>query len=268
MATMNIYANGETAGSSFYIASEWTCVMDPNGVVKLQSGPTLGAATFSYTLPDLPVGTRINNVSVHAIIGKRFMPATGIAIGYPQANKIKFEESDEESGLYIADIQGFQDATTTTKVTYTFKAASNRKVGKSVNSLSFDDVYLILDYTLPESDWSMNMTDDSVTISIVGTEDNSDYYHRVLVECANNTVIDRLLLPGEHDYTFSIDPSWMNYFPTGNTGYGTVIVQTLDNNQELLGTSEPVEFSFHSSTPLLPEPGMLEIHEAQNMFGT
>lgn len=91
--------------------------------------------------------------------------------------------------LYSANIS-FEDASVTTKVTYSFKAAGDSNVeGMHSGTLTFDDVYLLIDYTPPCSDWSLSTTSEyageTIWADIVMTDDNQDYTHKVVVSCGS-----------------------------------------------------------------------------------
>lgn len=172
MAQVIIHANGETTGSSFHLVSRW----NRSGNSYLY-GPTVASATYTYSLAMLPAGSTVTKVTVMARVGVRFTPNGGVARGYPKANDAQLTEvaGSTDPFLYSAVIS-FKDTSSTTKVTYSFRAAGYGQDGEHSGSLSFDDVYLLVDYIPPCSDWSLSATSEytgnSIWADIVMTDSN------------------------------------------------------------------------------------------------
>lgn len=167
------------AAPNFNLSSSWRCAKSTDTLWIICYGPTTGSYeyTFSYALPQ---GARVNSAKVHATWGS---PLSGI--GLNQVNGISFDDD------------GFADVTeaatsTVTKVTFSFKV--NGSIYKDSNlhtgSMGYSDVYLVLDYTVPMSEWSVSETEvlfgQSLQVEIVPADNG--YLHMLTVAFGDETI--------------------------------------------------------------------------------
>lgn len=267
MAQAIIYANGETSGSSFHLVSEWK-----GSTTGYEYGPTINSITYSYSLSGLPKGAKNVKITAYARIGARFTPLSGTDSSYPKANGVKFTKAvnSSDSYLYSANVE-FSDISVSTKVTYSFKANGDASMGiPRSGSLSFDDVYLLIEYTPPCSDWTISSTSEHVgeTIwaDVVLTEDNASYSHKVVVSCGSRLLFAGNASPGQSRIWISLDSAWMEQFPDSTVGIVQAVLETYNENDELLGTSEPVAIELLCPGDMIPTAGVIAI-TGTNMFG-
>lgn len=267
MAQAIIYANGETSGSSFHLVSEWK-----GSTTGYEYGPTISSATYSYSLSGLPKGAKNVKATVYARIGARFTPLSGTASSYPKANGVRFTKvtNSSDPNLYSARVE-FSDASISTKVTYSFKANGDASIAiPRSGSLSFDDVYLLVEYTPPCSDWMLSSTSEyvgeTIWADVVLTEDNALYSHKVVVSCGSGLLFTGSASPGQSRIWIALNSAWMEQFPDSTVGVARAVLETYNENGELLGVSDPVEIELLCPDDMVPTAGTITI-TGTSMFG-
>ena len=210
----------------------------------------------------------MTNVRVYARIGVRYTPYSGTADGYPKANGVSFVSAGtDDTYLKYADI-AFEDSSVTTKVTYSFKAAGDTT--HTSGALPFDDVYLVVDYTPPCSDWTIGSTSvyagSTFRVSIVMTDDNQEYTHKVVVSNGTDTLCTGTGSPGQSTIWVYLSAASLKYFPDTDAGQAFVTLETYNADGILLGTSDPIEIEVLCPDNVIPSTGTLTV-SGTNMFG-
>lgn len=267
LAQAIIYANGETSGSSFHLISEWK-----GDGTRHTYGPTIASATYTYPLSTLPAGSKVTSVIVYARIGVGGNPNGGYASGYPKANGVSFQQvsGSSDKKLYSAQIT-FENISASTKVTFSFKSGGfGLYSGSHSGTASFDDVYLLVEYILPCSDWIISPVSgnigETIYADVILTDNNLTYSHKVVITCENSVLFEGRLSSGETRVPILLDSSWLEYYPDAVICIAHAVLETYNESGVLLGVSDPVQIEFYCPDTVVPFPGTISI-TGNNMFG-
>lgn len=269
MAQLIVYADGATSGSSFHLSSEWRSY----STQYFDKGPTVSSASFTYSLDQLPAGARNITIMAHATVGARFTPLSGIAPGYPKANGVTMTRvaNSENSELYCAAIE-FEDASSSTQVTYSFKATGNISYGATKSgSLSFDDVHQVVTYTEPNSEIEIRdenvYAGDPLHCTIIATADNAAYSHKAVAVCGDSEEVVVQIEPGVYEFEQPTSADWIYQFPESAASSATLLLYTLDADGNVLGVSQRHPFIVLCPDDILPSCGSISANGV-NTYGS
>jgi len=138
--------------TNFSLTSTWVVSQYPIGHPQeytryISSGPTIGASEQTFSLSGILAGSTINSAVLTATLGS---PLTGAAIqsvAIEGGSNYTFNGSLDVTSAVAAS---FGDGDNTISANFRFKATGNASsVGNRSSVLSFSDVTLTIDYTLP-----------------------------------------------------------------------------------------------------------------------
>lgn len=240
---------------NFHLSSKWRCSTGSNGTQIIMEGPTTSAKTVAFAY-SLPAGSIINFVKVYATLGS---PLTGAAI--KKANNVNLE------GDYLAeccadqDLSSFDATASSYSVTFKFKAygAIYEDSNYHESSLSFSNVYLLIDYTIPNSAWSLGASTveagNSVAITI--TPNDAACSHALLVTFGELSKTYEIAA-GVSEYSLDIPYEWLEEIPNSTSGMATVKLKTLLNGVEL-GLSDAANLTIVCPESVVPSIDNLSV---------
>lgn len=160
-----------------------------------------------------------------------------------------------DANLYSASIE-FENEALTTSVTYSTKCNGwTTDTDPHCGSLSFQNVYLVVEYTPPCSNWTLDQETivldgaTALTGRILLNEDNRSYSHRITVKLGDKTLSTPIPAAGAESTSdstsFSIDllTDWNYEIPIDReTSAATVTLETLSDGYILGAESKQVIF--------------------------
>lgn len=258
MPSIKVYADS-SSDIDFSITSTWT-----TGA----SSASVGSKTVTYAFPEIPSGALNIVTTVYATYDPDSAKGK-TASGYPTANGVSF--TNVSGDLYSAVIT-FSDLESSTKVTYRHKAGYTSS--GTQGALAFSDVYILLEYDLPNADWTLDATTITmdgdtggvVTGTLEITDDNLEYTHYLYVQYSGDTseeppyvLISR---SSAQTVSFSITlPAWWTSsvasYTSGATAY--VYYRMLDSSGSIIAEADPVLITLTVGGTVAPEAGTLYI---------
>lgn len=239
--------------NEFNLQSTWRCSAGSNGTYAIVEGPTTAThkATFAYSLP---TGSIINSVKVYATLGS---PLSGAAI--KSANDVDLAGNLLSECVAEQDTAKFDAAAGSYTVNFKFKAYgqvfSDTKYHSG--SLGFRNVYLLIDYTVPNSTWTPSTTrveaGGAVTINVQPAEASCSHELVVKFGALNETYS---IAAGTTTYSLNIPYSWLQQIPNSTTGVATLQLKTLLNGVEL-GVSDSVSLTVVCPESVVPTVGSI-----------
>lgn len=148
--------------ANFNLNSTWTVVRDP---APGMTTPTTASTTKDFTITGITAGSTINSAVLTATLGS---PATGAAIrtvAIEGGSNYAFNGSLDVTSAVAASF-GAGDNTISAKFRFKANGTTDHPVGSRSSSLSFSDVTLTVNYTLPYSKCTAPTT---VTVSPTST---------------------------------------------------------------------------------------------------
>lgn len=237
---MKVYADGDNEESTFYLVSRWT-----SDGTKFTSSPSFGGISKYYTI-DLPEGATLKKVTLFATVGKRWSPVTGLYWNYPRANETPISQIDPDNDKFLRSAeQTFADPSISTKVTFSFRPSGDPSMaGSYTEHLSFENVYLIVEYEPPCSTWHISEDEWWGGSLIEGyidmNESNVNYSHRLQFTLGNQA--EELYYPpvgASYDDTklyweFYIPEEWQTEFsPIAKEMPLTILLETISGDSVL-----------------------------------
>ena len=147
--------------TNFNLNSTWTVVRDP----APNDDPTTASTTKDFTITGITAGSTINSAVLTATLGS---PATGAAIrtvAIEGGSNYTFNGSLDVTSAVAASF-GAGDNTISAKFRFKANGTTDHPVGSRSSSLSFSDVTLTVNYTLPYTKCTAPTT---VTVSPTST---------------------------------------------------------------------------------------------------
>lgn len=237
----------------FYLSSRWRCSTGSNGTRFIVEGPTTESKkiTFAYSLP---VGSIINYVRVYATLGS---PLSGAAVR--TANNVKLAGEYLEECVAEQDVSQFDASAGSYSVDFKFKAYGSIFSDSNYHSasLSFKNVYLLIDYTVPNSEWSFSasQTEAGRSVSITIQPAEAACTHEVLVKFG--ALNETYTIPaGTTTYKLQVPYSWLNQIPNSTSGIAILQLRTLLNGVEL-GVSDGVPLTIVCPADVVPTVGAI-----------
>ena len=148
--------------ANFNLNSTWTVVRDP---APGMTTPTTASTTKDFTITGITAGSTINSAVLTATLGS---PATGAAIrtvAIEGGSNYTFNGSLDVTSAVAASF-GAGDNTISAKFRFKANGTTDHPVGSRSSSLSFSDVTLTINYTLPYTKCTAPTT---VTVSPTST---------------------------------------------------------------------------------------------------
>lgn len=247
MPSFNVYGSK----TSFNIQSSWTT----------PGNASVGSETISFVISDIPDGATNITTTVCATYD-RSSPYGGTASGYPTANGISF--SYYSSSQYRA-VLTFSDLLNA-KVTFKYK--SNGVTGHTQGSLQFTNVYILVEYDLPSTEWSQNSTTVSPGSILSGTvnvtEDNADYIHYIYIDYSGDTgttpPYTRFTPESVQTQSFSISipSSWANSVASYENGIVAYVYHQLEDTYgNIVSKSDAKAITLITASTVAPVAGYL-----------
>lgn len=231
----------------FALTSSWKCGQS-GGSWQITSGPTTvtKVVTFPYSLPS---GSIINKATIHATCGS---PLSG-------ADILTANDGSLKDGA-AADVTSYVSASATS-VEVTFKLKVYGSVYQDTNthygSVTFSDVYLLIDYTIPASAWSLSATSVEAggTVKVTITPADTSFSHKVQLKFGDVSVA-YTLSAGQTSASLSILIDWLKQIPNAASGVATLYLQTISNGT-VLNTSAGKSLTITTPASAAPAAGSL-----------
>lgn len=248
---------------NFNLSSKWRCSTGSNGTRFIVEGPTTSTKTVAFAY-SLPVGSIINSVKVYATLGS---PLTGAAI--KTANDVTLAGEALAECCAEQDLSSFDATASSYSVTFKFKAygAVYEDSNYHEGALSFSDVYLLIDYTIPNSEWSMaaSTVEAGNSVAITITPHDVTCSHALLVTFGELSETYEIAA-GVSEYSLTVPLEWLEQIPTSTSGVATVKLKTLMNGVEL-GLSDATNLTIVCPESVVPIIGDLSIDIIDPVWG-
>ena len=246
----------------FNMVSTWKCAKSGSSYV-ISSGPSTAqkVVTFAYSLP---AGARVNFVRVYATIGS---PNTGAAV--KTANGVNLAGNYMSVCCAEQDLSTFDASASSYVVTFKFKAygAVYSDTNEHAGTLSFTDVYLLIDYSIPTSSWSISATEvdagGSVTVNV--QPQDAGCSHTLAVKFGSISQ-NYTIAAGVTSYALSIPLSWLTQIPRSVSGNATLQLTTILDGA-VLGSSDTKNLTIKCPESVVPTIGNITINTVDPVWG-
>lgn len=248
---------------NFNLVSKWRCSQGANGNYAIKEGPTTDSKVVSFAY-SLPTGAIVNYVRVYATIGS---PNSGAAV--KTANGVTLSGDYMEQCWAEQDLATFDPAASSYTVTFKFKAYGSVYSDTSYHSgtLAFSEVYLLVDYTIPNSEWSATSTEVEaggfILVNIHPQEESCSHELLVTFGSINETYV---IEAGTTAFTLNIPYEWLEEIPNATSGVATLKLKTLLNGTEL-GLSDAMNLTIVCPEDVVPTIGTLTVEALNPAWG-
>lgn len=242
----------------FSLRSYWRCEQ-VDGSWKITYGPTTDSKTVSFVYT-LPAGAIINKAIIHADWGSPLSGADIVSV-----NNVSLKNDDR-----IADITDSVVATAT-EVKVVFRSKEYGAVMSDANLhygvVKFTNVYLLIDYTPPNSAWNIGNTTAEAggQAKITVTPVDATFTHKLLVKFgAIDASYD--IAAGVTSFAFDVPLEWLKQIPNAISGIATLSLQTISGST-VLGTSETRNLTITCPESVVPSAGSLKFTPISQAWG-
>lgn len=235
----------------FTLTSTWRC---SNG--SISSGPSTATKTITFPYV-LPAGAELQSAVVYATLGS---PNGGI-------NVASVNDVSIQSGT--ADVTASATATQV-KADFKFKAYGRVYSDTATHSgvLGFSDVYLVIEYLVPSSTFTINSTTLEAGVPFVVTIEaqSMDYDHTVGVALGWRNA-NYWVSAGETSIDITVPLEWLDQITNTAVGQATVSLVTWSVDGEQVGTTASQTLDFYCPAYVVPDPGDLILSAQDLMWG-
>ena len=235
------------AVADFHLTSRWRCIGGSNGTRFIAEGPTTASVTKTFAF-SLLANARVNFVRLYATLGS---PLSGIAM--QTANDMPIGSQ----GYAELDAQTFAAQGNSYAVTFRFRA--NGAIYSDTNyhegTLSYTNVYLLIDYTIPNSEWTIENKDIEAG-GIIGIDvEPYDLACTHEVDVQFGTLHQVYQLKAEQKRCeISVPYGWLVQIPNATFGFATVRLRTILNDV-VLGESDAENVKITCPASVVPTIG-------------
>ena len=243
-----------TSISSFTLKSSWSykTANDDRTYVYYTNPttPSKGTKTVTVDLSSIPAGSRVTAATLKIKTSNGTSEAKAAGRSYGVTN-------DHTSGINV--LPWFSSLGSAISIVFSFQYSSVPSQSSSSSgsrSSFFDAVRLTLEYELPSSDGTIDVSeieagpDSTITLTI--SPSNPNYNHVVTWTFGSLTEVDTLAV-GETTADLDVPLSFLNQIPNATSGEGTVTIDTYDGT-ELKG-SKSYTFTVTVPDSVVPTAG-------------